>query len=371
MKTIKNQISTYVVFRYRFIVMIFIGLMFLFSCTTREYDNETVINADGSCERNITLKSEDASAFKHPFSFLIDSSWKVEKDTTSKKRLLKAQRKFNNVDEMNNFLIDTGCNWSNIKHDYHLNKRFRWFYSYYDYSERYARLNPFNKIPVSDYLSKDELLLMMEEETDYLAGRDSAEIEKIKEQIIDKVGYFFGRTMFESFYETLLQAVDTLKSDELTKDKVKADKKYFIERIKKVERKTGDFPDIGEFDKMIKLCDTIFKSNVLSRNKIIVDRVFTAYKEKCKKVDKLSSVYGDKESNSVKMPGLIIDTNAKNLIGNKVSWKYNLFKSLFKDYEIKVTSRVINVWAFIVSGIVIVLALIGIIVGHWRRRTDI
>ena len=76
----------------------------------------------------------------------------------------------------------------------------------------------------------------------------------------------------------------------------------------------------------------------------------------------LNAVFMDEYSQTVEMPGLITETNSISVTGNKVSWKVNGDKFIFKDYEMRVESRVVNKWAFVVSGLLLLLVLILFIV---------
>ena len=58
------------------------------------------------------------------------------------------------------------------------------------------------------------------------------------------------------------------------------------------------------------------------------------------------------------IPGKLINTNARKINHDTLSWKVNAYKFIFKEYELKAGSRVINWWAFWVTGIIIFLALI-------------
>jgi len=72
----------------------------------------------------------------------------------------------------------------------------------------------------------------------------------------------------------------------------------------------------------------------------------------------LNAAFMDTYTQAVEMPGIITATNAKSVKGNKVSWRVHSERFLFEDYEMKVESRVVNRWAFIVSGIFLMLVLI-------------
>ncbi|MFH1296964.1 MAG: hypothetical protein ABIJ04_06795, partial [Bacteroidota bacterium] len=65
---------------------------------------------------------------------------------------------------------------------------------------------------------------------------------------------------------------------------------------------------------------------------------------------------------TVEMPGLIIKTNSQMLKGNQVSWEIQPLSLLFEKYEMDVESRVVNNWAFILTGIVLLSLIIVLIV---------
>ena len=70
---------------------------------------------------------------------------------------------------------------------------------------------------------------------------------------------------------------------------------------------------------------------------------------------------------TVEMPGLIIETNSVMLKGNQVSWEVQPLTLLFQPYEMFVESRVVNNWAFVVTGIFLVLLIIVMIVKAVKR----
>jgi len=51
-----------------------------------------------------------------------------------------------------------------------LDKRFRWFHTLFTYRETYKDHNPFKRVPISDYLSEEDLAL-------YYINEDTLDIE--------------------------------------------------------------------------------------------------------------------------------------------------------------------------------------------------
>jgi hypothetical protein len=57
--------------------------------------------------------------------------------------------------------------------------------------------------------------------------------------------------------------------------------------------------------------------------------------------------------NQVLMPGTLYSSNGDSVSGNLVSWNFDSFDCLIVDYEMKAESRVTNIWAFVITGLVI------------------
>ena len=67
------------------------------------------------------------------------------------------------------------------------------------------------------------------------------------------------------------------------------------------------------------------------------------------------------------MPGLITGTNSPALNGNRVTWDLFPMAFLLEDYTLEAESRVINVWAFVLSGMIL-LALVSLVVVKSLKR---
>jgi len=75
-------------------------------------------------------------------------------------------------------------------------------------------------------------------------------------------------------------------------------------------------------------------------------------------------------TNSVIMPGLIIATNAETIEGNRVTWDIAGRYFLWRDYEMWVESRVVNVWAIWVSiGLVLFIAALMVVASIRKRKS--
>ena len=80
-----------------------------------------------------------------------------------------------------------------------------------------------------------------------------------------------------------------------------------------------------------------------------------------------SAAAGDSYANTVHMPGLILESNAPEIVGTQATWHTDFERLRLRPFEMSVESRVVNVWAFVFTGIVI-LVLIVLLVWIGVRR---
>jgi len=69
---------------------------------------------------------------------------------------------------------------------------------------------------------------------------------------------------------------------------------------------------------------------------------------------------GETFTNTVVMPGIVLETGAPEVKGSTVSWKFERNRLSLHDYEMRVESRTVNVWAIVVTGI-LVLGLLAVV----------
>jgi hypothetical protein len=70
---------------------------------------------------------------------------------------------------------------------------------------------------------------------------------------------------------------------------------------------------------------------------------------------------------TVEMPGIITETNSTELKGNQVSWEVEPDSFFVKEYVMHVESRVVNYWAFALTGIVFLLLIVVILFKGFKK----
>jgi hypothetical protein len=85
-------------------------------------------------------------------------------------------------------------------------------------------------------------------------------------------------------------------------------------------------------------------------------------------VDFMQHLQGPGYSVGVIMPGIITNTNGSALEGSTVRWKDIMDRVFFEGYTMWVESRVINWWAIVVSGVVLLAIGVLLVVGLMRKH---
>ena len=86
--------------------------------------------------------------------------------------------------------------------------------------------------------------------------------------------------------------------------------------------------------------------------------------------DQLFAGLMDDYENSLLMPGLLTDTNAELLQGDTLSWDVDVIKFIDRDYVMFAESKVTNRWAYVLSGFIILMAVIIPFLGRLRKQNN-
>ena len=76
-------------------------------------------------------------------------------------------------------------------------------------------------------------------------------------------------------------------------------------------------------------------------------------------------------TNELAVPGKVISTNAPIIDAEYLKWKVDGMRLLFDDYTLTASYRVVNIWAFVISGLILILAIILIIVSTSVQRKSL
>jgi hypothetical protein len=335
--------------KYAIVVLLFV--LSLFSGCKKEYKTKTVINKDGSCERTVKLISDNGAVdFKYirfPVPNKEKNGWliKTEKESSdSNKYIYTAYKKFARVYDLNKEYSDK----EKFGVEVNLSKKFGWFYTYLEYKETYKKYFPFNNIALKEYLSADEY-------QKYKNG-DTSKVMK------DKIDEFMGKNLLAEFWKILKDSMKVKSIGNINYDFVFS-KKEKIESFLKIdiEQSKNNETSIASLEKRLQI-------KGVTPLYMLINSIADGLKQKF--VDAVF-VEGADYSNIVAMPGIIISSNSTSIKGNEAEWKLNQERFCFDDFVMTVESRVTNVWAFIITGVVVTILLVLLIIPGLKKRTQL
>lgn len=360
-----------------YLIVMAVAIM-LFSCKdSKDPKYLTVINSDGSCYKLIESIADSAfivgdTAKSNPFGVKLDTSWSIswsyitpdyknnwplkswKWDTTHKDQPLKVRAKqyYNSVEEMaEKFRFSKDHKWYTIIPLYKFEKKFRWFYTYYAYSELYPKIKTFDKVPFDKHLTKEEAEFWFNGNLDLIKGMNGIEIKEETKRVEDSFNLWFEHNIWEEEMTILLENYHLLKDPPVTKENLSTMKDSLFEffQLKKNDKEFKD-QGLGLF------LDKFYKTGVFTELSQREGNPLKAYEDSIGK-DEFMKYFETSIDYNLIMPGKIVTT--ENAINHGDTLKFNLdaYRMTYKDYEIKATSRKTNTWAFWVTGIMVLLAI--------------
>ncbi len=328
-------------------------LMMLAVCSgCREFKITTRVYPDGSVERSVTVSGDSSAIFSGTYPLPEGPGWTIRQGRDSKGKkddktyTFTAKKVFRTAADLTAEQTPPSDTLLQVRHAVRADKRFRWFHTFYAYRETYRAATPFKKVPISDFLTREELNL-------YYQNQDTMDLDK-------KVDAWLAKSFFEEIIGALVDRLKNLPDPPLDPSAVEAQRdRLFLEFQKKLE-------GLDEPSKLSALLERFFP---IRQVRLLRPFLFDLYKNVEKQWDFLSQLGSDTYRHEVVLPGLLMDTNAATVEGNRASWKFDGERMLWEDYELHAESRTVNVWAFAATGAVIFCILAVLTVPLFRRRS--
>ncbi len=334
--------------------------LLLSGCLEDEYKVTTMVSTDGTCERVITVRREKKTLPNGAFPVPTDSTWQCEwtlakkVDSTNKEaaHVYTARKRFADFDALaHEYPVQHDSTSFSIS--VNIQKKFRWFYSYYDYTETYARFDPLH-VPVqpSAFMTEEELRQFMSSEV------PDSTLEK-------KWNRWEQRNMMEWAFGRLVDAVRRRNEPGLPVSVFEQNKERLIALLGDDTTKGSKHQDfagktVSDVAGLLHLSADAVRLLVPD-----LDSIGTQALRRMEITDKAKGSY----TNSVVMPGVIIATNAGEVRGTTVVWRFTDEHLALMDYPMTVESRVVNLWAIILTAFVVIVA-IGVPV-FFRRSSSV
>jgi len=317
-------------------ILIDLLLLVLMFSGCNDYTIKTKINPDGSFEKTVICEGDSLGLYKLPLPFVFSDGWKIEieqKAGKEKSFFTTATKKYTNAEELETEYTK-GQDSIKLKISSRIEKRFRWFFTYYNYEETIPAFGLFKQtLPIDSFFTPQEL------------GR----LKDTKDSLLQKrFDEYYEQNIVGEFIENLIMRSQELNDPTLTRSRWEEHRKTLTRLI--FESKSDKPEDIAV------IIEKVLQTSSVRKLHGAIDTSLTNIMTKVKSEKELEVSY----KNEVVMPGILITSNSEKVEGNKLMWDCK--SDQYFDVVMTAESRMVNVWAMILTAIVCVALLIGLLI---------
>lgn len=333
----------------------------LFSSCEHRVETKTIVREDGSLDKTIILFTKQSKQeTKNYFGIGAEQGWEVSVDstqstTTSKEDSSKSKnevkytysfsKSFQSADVSNDELATPSDSLFRLTSKFE--KKFRWFYTTYYYSDTYHAINRL-KLSANDYLTEVDFQFIdnLPAEGNPITKADSLFLNKLNERIFD---HYANRAYFEEYFQLLIGLANAAQKEKLLKHQESIYKLLF-EKDSKLDN-----------DPWPSLLDSLgIGINVSSAEY----RTRKAWAES--KFNFMSWASEGKYRHTIVLDGQIVKHNADSVAGNEFYWKPSYLKFAFKDYTFFAETKKPNIAAWFASILVLLAVAWGLRRNIWK-----
>lgn len=354
---------------------VWIVLLLTFTSCGGYYKMTSRINRDGSMVREVYASGDSAfmagNHKRQPFLFRIDSGWELTKLNPAISVNFWGEEHSMNVKVSRHLpVVGKECFQTLEGKEFMrplvvpketLNKKFRWFYTYYTFEAIYSEMSTKGPVPLSRYMNAEEQQLWFRGERTAFEGWSGMEMKNILDELDRKFWNWFTRSQYEVSWEILCHFESLQQRDTTSLSRLKESKENVFKTMSGKEG-LGDL-DRGTPESVCNYYDkfggTSHYSELYKANKEAIDAMFEQKAQ-------ITELAGYVIRYELSMPGELLVTNAPSQIEGMLAWRVDVMRLLESDYQLTAESRVPNYWAFGVTFLFIVVAVWGC----WKMRRN-
>lgn len=351
-----------------FMILVVSALPFLAGCPESKTIT-TKINRDGSCVR--TIGDFDPRDFKgidsviHDLPIPVDHSWNLKLINDSTAVLAK---EFDNVSEINASFLSDESELKMYKREVELTKKFRWFHTVLHFRETYEGI--LTEIPLTRYMSEAEAeTFKMEdsEENPIFNSLESRSKESLIDNIEERFEYWLMDNIFSIAFDDIMEIADSLmlfNNRTVNASVIKDSVKQRFDELEKsmIFSNSNDEMEMADIAKMI---GEEIRLDSIELPKLV--RQVERAKLEDRYDDEIFGGFMENYENKIMLPGLVTDTNAEILAGDTLIWDVDPIKFCDSDFVMFAESKVTNRWAYLLSGFIILIAVMIPFLGKLRK----
>lgn len=359
------------------------ALVLLITSCDNESNMLTIINEDGTCSREMSFHPNPKSVMAPPdepiyndglhFNSDWERTWSVVGDSTrhacpmteaqwdslrkvfpkqdvGSHILMHTKRHFKSVAEMSDSLTKVVNHL--FKATASLDKHFKWFYTDYVYTETYTLtdMQQLFPIPLDRFVSADTASYWFTGQPNLAEDLTGSEQKELLDGIESKISMWMNANTFDYIYTYIVKRFwKDIKNPPVGRGQFLANKDSLLMSPAVANMKIFDEPE--QVAKILKdYYHTDAFQPIFSEDRHwdrILDHQYMSLKYLMWMKPQLNLV----------MPGRVIDGGMGKVDGNVISYRFSGERLLPHDYVISATSRVTHIWAYIITLLVIILAI--------------
>jgi hypothetical protein len=308
-------------------------LIIVLSSGCNDYTIKTTIKPDGSFERTIVCDGDSLGLRSLHLPYVFDSSWSIvirEKPGAPSSFITTAKKTYTSSEQqMAEF--SQGRDSAKLQISCLVEKRFRWFFTYYIYTETLPPYSIYRHEPIDSFFTPTEIGLIKENKDSLLSKR---------------VDEFWMRNIVDEFVERIQVKAKELNDPSLPPSAFTEHKQALMEELVKGKNDKAD--DIA------RIVEKTLHPRPVKKLRGAMDTIFTNMTKELEWEAGFDISY----KNEVSMPGILITSNSKKIEGNRVMWDCR--SNRYFDVVMSAESRMVNLWAVIVTSIVCLVLVIGL-----------
>ena len=377
----------------RFFIIVAAAALLMTSCSNRDERMLTIINEDGTCSRETTFhpyKEQVQASINEPieingmyYNTDWERTWSVIGDSVQHacpmtqqqwdslqnvfadqnvpdKILMHFKRHYQNVGEMSDSLTQA------VRHLFKatasLDKHFKWFYTDYTYKETLAitDINQIFPVSLDRFVSADSASYWFTGEPNLAAGLTGAEQKEMLDDIEARISHWLNACTMSFIYAQVWLRYNKIENPPVSKEQFLALKDSIV--MSPAVRNMDLFKSLSQVSNILK---DFYQSDaytpLLSDSTKWERMLETKYKS-------YHNLVTMKPMLDYVMPGKVIDAGNGVVESNVVRYRFSGERLIPHPYNVTITSRVTNVWAFIVTFLVIVLAVGSFFIRKYKDK---
>lgn len=349
------------------------------SCKNKDDHMLTVINEDGTCSREYTFKTTQqwlAASADEDYDSIIDKSWErtwsvqgadsvrypvplTEAQIDSMQELdpnkplgnmllVHAKKTYDSVEEMSAELYRSENHHlkkvEGIKATSTLEKSFKWFYTDYTFSETFTyEGEPIFPIPLSDFMSADTASFWFTGQPNLTQHLSGAEQKELLDKIEKKINQWSNANWFYEICNIIINNYDSIQNTPVSKERFTSLRDSLVMQPSVLNAAEEDSNPKAFLSSIEGILHTDVYTNFLK-----------TYEGGPAQYEQLLS-FG--YPYDLVMPGTVTDAGMGEYDGKVIHYQLGGERLITGPYTITASSRVANVWAYIVTALIILLAL--------------